>query len=352
MSNETEAAEPALSHPKTKLREIPLKHIRESKIALRDVDRQNEQYIGLVDSIRARGVYNSILVRELGKEDGQMYYGLVDGLQRFSACGDAGRETIPANIIELTDAQVLEAQIIANVHRVETKPVQYSKQLQKILSENPFMTLSELADRLAKSPSWLNDRLGLTKLSDAIGVLVDEGKVNLSNAYVLAKLPAEEQNNFVERAMTQQPVEFAPQVNQRVKEIRDAKRQGRDPEGEKFQAVAFLQKIGTIKTELEQPQALLALLESQKPKNPMAAAILALQWALHLDPLSVAESERRYEEKKRNDAEAKQKRDREKLTKKTLDAQATAAKLQEQAAASGLDLDAERARLEAEEVEA
>jgi ParB/RepB/Spo0J family partition protein len=346
-------ATPPQQHPKTKLKEIPLKNIRESKVALRDVDKSDEQYIGLVDSIRGRGVLNPILVRELGKEDGEMYYSLVDGLQRFNASQDAGRETIPAQIIEMSDAQVLEAQIIANIHRVETKPVQYSKQLQKILSENPFMTLTDLANRLAKSPAWLNDRLGLTKLTEDIGELVDSGKIALSNGYVLAKLPPEEQVNFVERAMTQQPSEFAPQVNNRVKEIKEAKRQGRDASAESFIPVPFMQKIGVIKQEMETPQALLHLLETQKPKNPMESAKITLAWVLHLDPISVEEAKTKYEEKKKADAEAKQKRDKEKLAKKTLAARTTAQELLAKAEQEGIDLDEEQARLatEAEQTE-
>ncbi len=339
--------------PKTKLKEIPLRHIRESKVALRDVDKTNEQYIELVDSIRIRGVLNPILVRELGKEDGEMFYSLVDGLQRFTASADAGRESVPAQIIELSDAQVLEAQIIANLHRVEMKPVQYSKQLHKILAENPFLTLSELSKRLAKSPSWLMSMLSLTKIKNTdIAQLINDGKIPLANAYVLAKLPEEEQLNFIERAMTEAAAQFAPAVNARVKEIRDAKRQGRDPDAEQFVAVGFLQKIVDIKTELSTPNALLALIEAKKPKTPMDAAKLALSWVLHLDEMSIAESKRKYDEKKKNDKDSKQKRDSEKLAKKAAAARMTAQELMAKATEQGLDVDAAAAEIQKQKQEA
>lgn len=345
MVEEVQTPQAPTQLPPTRLKQIPLRQIRESKVALRDVDRENDEYIGLVDSIRRRGVLLPVLVREIGKENGEVTYSLVDGLQRYTASQDAGRETIPAQIIDMNDGAVLEAQIIANVHRVEMKAYQYSKQLQKILAQNPFMAMSELADRLSKSPSWLNDRLGLTKLSEEIGQIVDEGKINLSNAYVLAKLPKEEQVSFIERAMTQPPSEFAPQVNARVKEIKEARRQGREAQGEQFVAMPFCQKVPTIKSELDNPSLILALIENEKPKTPVEAAKLTLRWVLSIDPITLAERKRIYDDKKTQEKADKEKRDREKLAKRTLDAQKTAMELQEKATASGLDLEAERKRL-------
>lgn len=340
------------SEKRAKLRDIPLKQIRESKIALRDVDKSDDKYKGLVESIRKWGIMNPINVRELGKEDGEMVYSLVDGLQRYNASADAGKTHIPANVMDLTAGQVLEAQIIANVHRIEMKKFQYAKQLDKILAENPFLTMSELATRLAKSPTWLNDQLGLTKLPDNIGDLVDEGKINLSNAYVLSRLPKEEMTNFIERAMTQQPAEFAPQVHARVKEVREAKRQGREARGETFVATAYLHKIAVIKEEIDHPKAIAALLEQFKPRTPIEAAILALKWTLHSDPTSLVEAERKYREKKEQDKAEKDKRDKEKTTRKALEARETAEKLQAKAKESGIDLDVEKARLAQEKAEA
>jgi ParB/RepB/Spo0J family partition protein len=342
---------PAVEGRKLRLKEIPLRQIRESKVALRDVDKEDEKYLGLVDSIRDHGVMNAIVVREIGKEDGEMVYGLIDGLQRFTASGDAGKPTIPAQILDLSDAQILEAQIIANVHKIETKKFQYAKQLEKILAENPFMTMNELAGRLNKSAQWLSDQLNLSKLPNEVGTLVDEGKIGLSNAYVLSKLPVEEMANFIERAMTQQPGEFAPQVNSRMKEIREARRQGREAQGETFNGVPYLQKMAPIKAELDQPTAIKHLLETQQPKTPIEAAKLTLAWVLMIDPITLTERQRKYEEKRSQDKAEKEKRDKEKLARKSVEAQKVAAQLREKADAAGLDLEAERVRIEREDAE-
>lgn len=315
--------------PKGKLKEIPIAAIRESQVALRSVDLENESFIQLVDSIRSRGVLNAILVREQkDEESGKTYYGLVDGLQRYTASMRAGRQTIPAIVMDLDDAEVLETQIITNVHRIETKPVEYSKQLIRILALNPLMPVSVLADKLNRSPAWISERLGLVKLDDAIQPLVDEGKINLSNAYALAKLPNEEQASFVDRAISMTPQEFVPTVNQRVKEIRDAKRQGRDPGAVKeFVPVPFLQKLSALKEELAVGQVAPVLIATTGVKTAEEGFKLGLEWALHLDPLSVEAAKAKAEQRKQEEAAAKERRKAEKEEAKRQEAAKIAASL-------------------------
>jgi ParB/RepB/Spo0J family partition protein len=300
------------SEPKSTLKNIKLSDIRENPVALRSVDRKNPDYQQLVDSVRTHGVLESILVRELkDAETGETYYGLINGLQRFSASQDAGKETVPAKVVSLSDAEVLEAQIITNVHRVETKPVEYSKQLIRILSGNPTMTISNLAAKLAKSPSWVSERLGLVKLEESVAKLVDDNKINLSNAYALAKLPPEEQANFIDRAMTLTPQEFVPTVNNRVKEIREAKRQGRDTTKLEFTPVAHAQKLSALKAELESPSVGPALVERVGVTTAEEGFALGVAWSLHMDPLSIEQAKADDEARKAKEADAKAKRKQE-----------------------------------------
>lgn len=308
-----------MSEPKTRLKNIPIVAIKESPVALRSVNKQDTAYQELVESIRARGVLNAILVREVrDSASGDIFYGLVDGLQRFSASCDAGLETIPAQIVSLSDAEVLEAQIITNVQRVETKPVEYSRQLMRILSGNPTMTLADLSVKLAKSPAWVNDRLSLNKLEKSIAELVDEGKIVLSNAYALAKLPEDEQKEFVDRAITMLPQEFLPTTNARLKELRDAKRQGRDAAKAEFSPVAHLQKLSVIKEEVDTAAIGTTLIRDNGITDPFDAWKMALNWVLHMDPMSIAAAKAE-DDKRRAEVEAakeRRKAEREEAKKK------------------------------------
>lgn len=315
---------------KHRLLEISLGDIRENPVALRTVNRTSEEYLGLVDSIRNRGVLNPIVVREIeDPETKQKLYGLIDGLHRFTASGDAGRKTIPANVIDASDAEVLEAQIITNVQKVETKPVEYSRQLVRVLTQNPLLTIAELASRLSKSPSWLNERLGLTKLNNEIAKLVDGNEMNLSNAYALAKLPDEEQVNFLDRALTMTPAEFVGTVGARVKEIRDAKRQGRDAQPAGFVAVPHVRKIGELKQEMESPAVGPILIRELKVTDPKEAFLLGVKWALNMDPSSQETAKKKDEERKAKLTDDKRKRDLEREQKKAEEAAKKAALLRE-----------------------
>ncbi len=310
------------------LKRIPLDRIRENPIALRTVNRTTEDYLGLVDSIRKDGVLNSITVREVFEAGSkEPVYSLVDGLHRFTASTDAGLTDIPAQVIDMDEGEVLVAQIVANIHKIETKPVEYSRQLMRILALHPLMPLAELSTTLSRSPSWLSERLGLVKLAKSIADLVDEDKINLSNAYALAKLPEEEQLNFLDRAMTMAPQEFVPTASQRVKEIKEAKRQGRDANPSEYVAVPHMRKVSELKEEMEQKVVAKVLVHELGVKDPVSAFNLGIQWALHMDPSSVQAAKAKDEARRSADKEAKAKREKERLEKKEKEASEKAAKL-------------------------
>jgi len=303
------------------LRTVALSEIRENPAALRSVNRQAESYLGLVDSMKEKGFLGAITVRESkDPETQESYLELVDGLHRFSAAKDAGLEEIGVDVTSLDDAEVLEGQIMMNIHKVETKPVEYSKALLRILAMNPMMTEAELATKLGKSASWISERLGLTKIDNTeIVGLINDGKICLANAYALAKLPPEEASSFVDSAMTLPTSEFVPSVNARVKEIRDAARQGKDAAPIEFQPVAHLQKVGEIKSALDNTSTIVALAKQSGISDVAGAIQLTLEWCLHLDPVSVEAQVAKNNERLAAKAEAaeKRKKDRaEKLAKK------------------------------------
>lgn len=311
---------------------LPPGHIRisdivESPVALRGVDIQGEEFQKLLESIRLYGILDSVSVREIKDKDGKIKYGLVNGLQRYTAAKLLELEHIPANISNLKEADVLEAQIIANVCRVETKPAEYSAQLLRILMGNPTLTLRDLAAKVCQSKEWLEQRLSLVKLDKNIQELVDEGKIKLTNAYALAKLPPEEQINFVDRAMTDAPVEFVAAATERAKDIAKARRQGKSPEEAGFKPVMSLRTLSTLKEPLADTKIATKVCEQEGAKNVVDGFIAALKWAFKVDSAAVAEQKARYEER-----EAKKKAESEKRAKER------EAKKLESAAAKSVDL--------------
>lgn len=312
---------------KDTLRYVPLTQVVPNTVALRKVNTESEKYHELVQSIREKGILNPIVVREVkDDETNALNYTVVDGLHRYTAAKDAGLDTIPVHIISVNQAEMLEAQIVANIQRVETRAAEYSEQLQRLLVFHPTMTASELALKLGQSPSWISERLGLLRLTDSIKELVNDGKINTTNACALAKLPADEQPNFVQQAITMSPVQFKALVNQRVQQVRSAKKSGKPVTPvDEYVPVPHVQKMVDLRNEMTNPQVGPSLIQDQGVSDPVQAWKLALSWVLHLDPRSIESARASEADRRRKLEEEKATRAKEREDKKNREAAVAAA---------------------------
>lgn len=292
---------------------IKVADIHDNPVALRSVDKAGEAFMGLCDSIRNIGFQGSVTVRTCA-EGG---YSLIDGLHRITACREVGIQEVTAVIMELSDVEVWESQLLFNVHHVETKPIEYTKHMVRLMTANPLMTEAELAHKLGKSAQWVKERLGLIKIADEkVQSLIDSGKISLSNAYALSKLDSADVADFVDRAMTLPVSEFGPQVEQRVREVRDNRRKGRDSEPTAFAPLSFLQKKSDIESQYDNPDTVLGIITQQGVKDIPTAVKIALQWVCHMDPVSVAAQVAKDEERKAARAAASAKAAEERAKKK------------------------------------
>jgi ParB/RepB/Spo0J family partition protein len=299
-----------------KLEKIPLKLIRENTEALRtQVDKEDEQYKGLVDSVKNHGIMNPISVREIvDPATNETLYGLVDGLHRFNAAMDAGLSEIPAQIVTMDEANLVEAQILGNVHKIETKPVQYTKALLRILGSNPLLTLTELAARLSRSTTWLTERLQLVKLSEPIQKLVDGGELTLTNAYALTKLPVDKQQELLQQALSQSPAAFVPLATNVLKEVQAARREGRKAETATFKPVERMQRLPAIRDQKDladknpEQSAIIQSAKKHGITTVEGAIAFALKWVLHADPDSIAADEAQWNADQKAKAEKAQER--------------------------------------------
>lgn len=111
LTSESKAAPPVVSSAQ----DIPLGRIRESSSNPRRVF-DDCQLRELAANIQLHGVLQAILVRPSpGGADG--IYELVAGARRFRASKLAGKNTIPATVRNLTDAEAQELRLIENLQR-------------------------------------------------------------------------------------------------------------------------------------------------------------------------------------------------------------------------------------------
>ncbi len=290
------------------VRVLPMDKIRPPRHALRDVKRNSEQYMRMRDAIAsAGGPYQSILVREI--EDplnkGEIAYGVIDGLQRFSCCQDLQFENIPARVVDMDEAEIAVAQIIANTAKIETRPVEFTEQLRRMFNADPTLTLELMAEKLHMTPKWVKDRLSLSKLHPDLGLLVDEGKIPLSHAYALAKLqPIDEQLEFTEQAQTQTIQEFGGQITQRKEAIAKANRSGQSVKKE-WEPTPHIRSMKELKGQLDSPSMASIICKEFKASTPEEGFVAGLKYVFSLNPSTV-------EILRQKDADLKKQKDAEK----------------------------------------
>ncbi len=300
-----------------RLATIPTGSIRESKEMLRGVNKESEKYKEIVQSVRSMGILNAFSVRDLG--DGT--YGLVDGNHRWCAAQDLALPEVPVQILDIAEGQVLEAQIVANAQVIETKAMEYTKALIQVLRMNPTLTMNDLARRLGKSYSWLSERFHLLNLQDSIQTLVNDGTIGLANAYALAKVPVEHQEQFLVNAQSQPSQEFVPAVQAFVKNLKAQIREGKGNDPVQFINVPRQQKLADIVAELENPKIATVLIANAGATTAAEGFALALKWASKSDPLSIDAAKKKWEQEQADNEALKEKRKKERDEKKKAEAE-------------------------------
>jgi ParB family transcriptional regulator, chromosome partitioning protein len=81
----------------------------------------------LAESIRSKGVLLPLLVRPVNG-----HYEIVTGERRYRASKLAGRDTVPATVRELSDAECLEIQLIENLLRMDLHPFEEAQGLSRL----------------------------------------------------------------------------------------------------------------------------------------------------------------------------------------------------------------------------
>jgi len=173
----------------TEYREIPLSLLNESKTNPRRAFDETSLK-ELADSIRSQGVLSPLLVRPL-TENG---FEIVAGARRFRAAQMAEQSTVPVRIKQMSDAEVLEAQLVENLIRAEIHPMEEAEGFARLLAlEEPKYSIEQIAAKVGKQPSFVASRLKMTDLTKPIVDAFYANEIGVGHALLLAKLPADQQ---------------------------------------------------------------------------------------------------------------------------------------------------------------
>jgi ParB family chromosome partitioning protein len=173
----------------TEYRELSLSQLNESKTNPRRVF-DEASLKELAASIRSQGVLSPLLVRPL-TENG---FEIVAGARRYRAAQMAEQEAVPVRIKNMTDAEVIEAQLVENLIRAEIHPMEEAEGFARLLAlDEPKYSIEQIAARVGKQPSFVAQRIRLIDLVPAAVEAFYANEIGVGHALLLAKLPADQQ---------------------------------------------------------------------------------------------------------------------------------------------------------------
>ncbi len=169
---------------KETLRNIPLDLLERGKYQPRThMDKQ--ALADLADSIRAQGVVQPIVARELRTGN----YEIIAGERRWRAAQIAGLETIPTIVRRVPDEAVIAIALIENIQREDLNPLEEASALQQLIGEFG-MNHQKVADTVGRSRTAVTNLLRLLTLNEDVRKLLLAGKLDMGHARALLALPA------------------------------------------------------------------------------------------------------------------------------------------------------------------
>lgn len=147
----------------------------------------------LAESIRQLGLIQPIVVRPKKER-----FEIVAGERRYRSSLLAEKFSVPSHIVELTDAQALEWELVENSQRVDIHPFEEAQGFQRLL-DLPGYDVAALVERSGKSASHIYARLSLLQLVPDVAEAFLAERISVSHAGLIARLPQESQAEAYEQ---------------------------------------------------------------------------------------------------------------------------------------------------------
>lgn len=165
------------------LRDVPLSLIKPNPFQPRKAF-DEESLSSLVDSIKAVGVLQPVLLREAAENE----YELIAGERRCRAARRAGMQSVPALVQTIDDLASLERALVENLHREDLNPLDEAAAYQQLIDDF-HMTHEKVAQRVGKSRTAISNALRLFQLPTSILRYVREGSLTAGHARALLMTP-------------------------------------------------------------------------------------------------------------------------------------------------------------------
>lgn len=201
---------------------LPVKDIVPSPDNPRIINEKNQEFLDLVDSIKAMGVIIPLHVRVHPKEKEK--YELLAGERRLLAAAKAGRETVRAiSHGELSNEEAFEITFAENFAREDLTPLEESKAVETVMCRYKGDTKA-VASKMGKSVCWVLQRIAVQKnlSKEWKEAIVEEDcffKWTTSHLQLVAAFPQDVQPQLLEELTDYRNVEEVISVGELEKQL-------------------------------------------------------------------------------------------------------------------------------------
>jgi len=235
-----------------------------------------ESLASLAESIKAQGIMQPILVREVSSER----FEIIAGERRWRASQLAGLQEVPVLVREIADEAALAMALIENIQRENLNPIEEANGIKRLIDEFN-MTHETAAQAVGRSRSAVTNLLRLQNLHEVVQEMLMQGRLDMGHARALLGLPAAKQITAAEEiAQKQLSVRDTEQLVKRLsgEVVKPVKVQAKDKDvlrlqeelaenlGADVQIDASKNGAGTLKiryASLDQLDAIIAKLRKQ-----------------------------------------------------------------------------------------
>lgn len=159
-------------------REIPVHHVEPNPYQPRK-EFSDEALAELVDSIRAEGLLQPIVVRAVGDK-----FQLIAGERRWRAFQKLSLKTIPARVMTSSDASAATLAMIENLQRADLNPVEEAHGYASLIRDFD-LTQDAAAQRVGRGRATVANSLRLLNLEPELQGYLGKGLLSVGHAKVL-----------------------------------------------------------------------------------------------------------------------------------------------------------------------
>ncbi len=141
----------------------------------------------LAESIKAQGIMQPILVRQLASGENAGKYEIIAGERRFRASRLAGLAEVPVLVREVPDEAAAAMALIENIQREDLNPLEEAQGLARLVREFG-LTHEQAAQAVGRSRSAASNLLRLLNLAEPVQTMLMAGDIDMGHARALLSL--------------------------------------------------------------------------------------------------------------------------------------------------------------------